>query len=291
MKFNDYLLLLENKTNNTEILAPFYKYSDYYLKNIDEYNYWSGLINRLYNYYKLFYKTINDNNKREYFDKVSQSLGFNVENANQINKPLDEVGEFVNSQNGTKNIDFKSDFEKNEHRFEIIEKYNKFAESFYPEIEQKLKKTNFYIFKDNSPILAQALYNNDDRNDINYKKMTLLAYSPYELFLKNKGKKCLLMKYGKDYSITPTNQTEFYLKGQYIFQYVENLKPSLEPFKHDHTFTMEYNWNATIEDIYCTKIYDIDENFYNEKRNKKFINIYFNSEILKTYLKTWLEIK
>lgn len=291
MKFNDYLLLLENKTNNTEILAPLYKYGEYYLKNIDDYNYWSYLVDRLSNYYKLFIKTANDNNKKEYFDKVNQSLGFNVENANQINKPLDEVSEFVNSQNGTKNIEFKSEFEKNEHRFEIIEKYNKFVESFYPEIEQKLKKTNFYIFKDNSPILKQALDNNDDPNDEAYNQMTLLAYSPYELFLKNKGEKCLLMKYGKDYNIPPTDQTNFYLKERYIFQYVENLKPSFKPFKYEHTTTMEYNWNPTIEDFNCTMIYNIDRNFYNDERNKKFINICFNSEILKTYLKTWLEIK
>lgn len=291
MKFNDYLLLLENKTNNMEILAPFYKYGEYYLKNIDDYNYWTYLINRLNNYYKLFIKTVNDNHKKEYFDKASQSLGFNVENANQINKPLDEVGDFVNSQNGTKNIDFKSDFEKDQLRFEIIEKYNKFVESFYPEVEEKLKKTNFYIFKDNSPILAQALYNNDNTNDTNFNKMTLLAYSPYELFLKNKGKKCLLMKYPKDYNIPPTEQTNFYLKGRYIFQYVENLSPSFEPFKYDHTTAMEYNWNPTIDDIYCIKIYNIDENFYNKKTNKRFINNCFNSEILKTYLKAWLEIK
>lgn len=291
MKFKEYLLLLENKTNNTEILAPFYKYGEYYLKDIDDYKYWSYLIDRLSNYYKLFYKTTEDNNNKDYFDKATQSLGFNVENASQIKKPLDEIGEFVNTQNGTKNIDFKSDFEKNEHRFEIIEKYNKFVESFYPEVEEKLKKTNFYIFNDKSPILAQALYNNDDTNDINYNKMTLLAYSPYELFLKNNGKKCLLMKYAKNYNIPPTNQTNFYLKGKYIFQYVENLKPSLEPFKYKYTATMEYSWNPTIDDIYCTNIYNIDENFYNEKRNKNFINAYFNSENLKTYLKTWLEIK
>lgn len=291
MKFKEYLLLLENKTNNMEILAPFYKYGDYYLKNIDDYIYWSHLIDRLSNYYKLFVKTINDNNNNKYFDKVNQSLGFNVENANQINNPLDEVGEFVNSQNGTKNVDFKSDFEKNEHRFEIIEKYNKFVESFFPEIEQKLKKTNFYIFKDNSPILNEALYNNDDLSDEGYNKMTLLAYSPYELFLKNKGKKCLLMKYAKDYSIPPENQDNFYLKGYYIFQYVENLKPSLKPFKYEHTLTMKYNWYPTIDDIYCTKIYNVDEDFYNDEKHKKFINNCFNSEILKTYLKTWLEIK
>lgn len=112
MKFNDYLLLLENKTNNMEILAPFYKYGEYYLKNIDDYNYWIYLVDRLSNYYKQFYKTIDENNKKEYFDTVTQTLGFNVENASQIDRPLDEVGKFVNSQNGSKNIDFKSDFEK-----------------------------------------------------------------------------------------------------------------------------------------------------------------------------------
>ena len=170
MKFNDYLLLLKNKINNTEILAPLYKYGEYYLKNIDDYNYWAYLLNRFRNYYKLFIKTTNDINKKEYFDKANQSLGFNVENADQIDKPLDEVGKFVNSQNGSKNIDFKSDFEKNEHRFEIIEKYNKFVESFYPEIEQKLKKTNFYIFKDNSPILAQARKNDMSRYGSVFKK-------------------------------------------------------------------------------------------------------------------------
>ena len=291
MKFNDYLLHLENKTNNMEILAPLYKYGEYYLKNIDDYNYWSQLVDRLSSYYKLFVKTINENNKKEYFDKANQSLGFNVDNASQIDKPLDEVGDFVNSQNGSKNIDFKSDFEKNEHRFEIIEKYNKFVESFFPEVEEKLKKTNFYIFKDNSPILAQALYNNDNTSDINFNKMTLLAYSPYELFLKNKGKKCLLMKYEKDYNMPQTDKTSFYLKGRYIFQYVENLKPSFEPFKYKSTTTIEYNWNPTIYDIYCIMIYDIDENFYNDEKYKDFINDLFNSEILKTYLKNWLEIK
>lgn len=290
MKFNDYLLLLENKTNNIEIIAPLYKYGEYYLKDIDNYNYWIGLIDRLSIYYKLFCKTANENNKKEYFDKVIQSLSFNVENASQINKPLDEIGEFVNSQSGSKNVDYKSNYEKDQLRFEIIEKYNKFVESFFPEIEEKLKKTNFYIFKDNSPILAQALYNNDDTTDINFNKMTLLAYSPYELFLKNNGKKCLLMKYAKNYDISPTDQTNFYLKGQYIFQYVENLKASLKPFKYERT-TMEYNWNPTIDDIYCTRIYNIDKDFYNNEKNKKFINNLFNSEILKTYLKTWLEIK
>ena len=291
MKFNDYLLLLENKTSNPEILAPLYKYGEYYLKNIDEYTYWLNLVDRLNNYYKLFYKTINENNKNEYFDKATQSLGFNVENATQINRPLDEVGGFVNSQNGTKNIDFKSEFEKNEHRFEIIEKYNKFVESFFPEIEQKLKKTNFYIFKDNSPILAQALYNNDDPDDETTNKMTLLAYSRYELFLKNNSKKCLLMKYAKDYTIPPVNQNTFYLEGKYIFQYVENLKPSFEPFKYTQLTKMEYNWNPTENDINCVRIYNIDENFYNNERNKNFINHLFNSELLKKYLKTWLEIK
>lgn len=291
MKFNEYLLLLENKTNNLEILKPLYKYGGYYLKNIDNYNYWSYLIDRLNNYYKLFYKTINDNDKKDYFDKATQSLGFNVENATQINNPLNEVGGFVNSQNGTKNIDFKSDYEKNEHRFEIIEKYNKFVESFFPEIEEKLKKTNFYIFKENSPILAQALYNNDDPNDETTNKMTLLAYSRYELFLKNKGKKCLLMKYPKNYTIPPINQDTFYLKGQYIFQYVENLKPSFEPFKYTNLTAIKYNWNPTEDDINCQKIYKVDENFYNNERNKNFINYLFNSEFLKNCLKKWLEIK
>lgn len=291
MKFNDYLSLLENKTNNTEILAPFYKYGEYYLKDINSYNYWSYLTDRLTNFYKLFYKTINENDKKEYFNKSTQSLGFNVENANQINNPLDEVGEFVNSQNGTKNIDFKSDFEKNEHRFEIIEKYNKFVESFYPEIEQKLKKTNFYIFKENNLILNEALYNNDNPNDETYNKMTLLAYSKTELFLKNRGKKCLLMKYAKDYTIPPIQQTNFYLKNEYIFQYTENLRPSFYPFKYKNTKAMEYNWNPIIDDIYCTRIYNIDKDFYNDERNKNFINGFFNTEILKTYLKNWLEIK
>ena len=290
MKFNDYLLLLENKVNNFEILKPLYKYAGYYLKDIDNYNYWSYLADRLSNYYKLFYKTINDNKKNEYFDKATQSLGFNVENATQINKPLDEIGEFVNSQNGSKNVDFKSEYEKNEYRFEIIEKYNKFVESFFPEIEEKLKKTNFYIFKENSPILAQTLYNNDDPDDEETNKMTLLAYSHYELFLKNKGKKCLLMKYTKDYNTPPTEQDTFYLKGKYIFQYVENLKAAFKPFKNTNLTTMEYNWNPTLDDINCTKIYKVDENFYNNKYNKKFINFYFNSEILKKYLKAWLEI-
>lgn len=286
MKFSNYLHLLENRTNNPDILAPFYKYGEYYLKDINNFQYWENLVKRLKNYYSLFYKTMNDKNKNEYFDKATQSLGFNVENAAQINKPLDEVGGFVNSQNGTKNIDFKSEFEKNEYRFEIIEKYNKFVEKFFPEIEEKLKKTNFYIFKDNDLILYDALYNNDKQS----LEMTLLAYSPYELFLKNKGKKCLLMKYKKDYNLHG-NQSTFYLKGRYIFQYVENLITRKEPFNYSKTTSMEYNWNPTIEDFNCVRIYNIDENFYNNKYYKEFIRSYFNSEILKTYLKNWLEIK
>lgn len=287
MKFSDYLSEIEaNRGVNPQILAPLYKYGELYLKDINNYKYWANLVERLKKFYNQFYKTINDNNN-SYFDKINQSLGFNVENANQINKPLDEVGEFVNSQNGTKNIDFKSNYEKDQIRFEMLEKYNKFVESLFPEIEEKLKKTNFYIFKDNDLILYESLNNNDTQS----LEMTLLAYSPYELFLKNKGKKCLLMKYAKDYAIPPTRQTTFYLKGRYIFQYVENLKALFKPFKYTNTQAMEYVWNPTIDDIHCIKIYNIDENFYNEKNNKKFIDDYFNSEILKNYLKNWLEIK
>ena len=287
MKFKNYLKFLEYKAKHPDILAPLYKYGEYYLKDIDNYKYWLYLVKRLNNYYNLFYKTINENKKKEYFDKATQSLGFNVENANQINKPLDEIGGVVNSQNGTKNIDFKSDYEKNEHRFEIIEKYNKFVENFYPEIEEKLKKTNFYIFKGNDLILYDALYNNDNQS----LKMTLLAYSPYELFLKNKGKKCILMKYAKDYTIPPIDQNIFHLKEQYIFQYVENMNIKGVPFKYFEKTSMEYNWNPTIEDTNCVRIYNVADNFYNNKYYKDFINSYFNSEILKKYLKDWLEIK
>ena len=122
-------------------------------------------------------------------------------------------------------------------------------------------------------------------------KLEKMICQDMEAFLKNNGKKCLLMKYAKDYTVPPTNQTSFYLKSQYIFQYVENLKASFEPFKHKNTTTMEYNWNPIIDDIYCIKFYNIDENFYNNEKNKTFINTCFNSEILKTCLKTWLEIK
>lgn len=286
MKFNDYLTLLENKVNNAEILAPLYKYGEYYLKNIEEYEYWLYLVDRLSNYYKLFYKTTEDNNNKDYFDKATQSLGFNVENASQIDKPLDEIGGFVNSQNGTKNIDFKSDFEKNEHRFEIIEKYNKFVERFYPEIEEKLKKTNFYIFKENDKILKDALFNNKQEN---YQSV-LLAYSTTELFLKNKNKKLLILKYNKDYDIYPQDYEKFYLKSRYIFQYVENLKADLEPFVEvKKEKTLIYNYNPSIQDTDCTVIYKI--NLTDFANHKESVDLFFNTKFLKEQFKNWLEIK
>lgn len=82
------------------------------------------------------------------------------------------------------------------------------------------------------------------------------------------------MKYAKDYTTPQVNQDTFYLKGRYIFQYAENLKPTFKPFKYTKLTTMEYNWNPTEDDINCTKIYNIDENFYNKEINKTFINYF-----------------